>query len=232
MTNNSKIHPTAILHPSVKIADGCSVGAYSLIGENTSLGAGTSIGSHTIIERNTSIGRNNRIFSHVNLGGEPNISETENHHHNTQGQLEIGDNNIIREYSVIHRGSHRTPSQVTKLGNNNYIMCFVHLGHDCLLGNYNTLKPNINVGGHCEFGSFNNIVISTFHQFCLVGSYNLIVDSVIRNNIPSYGSYNQSKRLGMNRHLVQQHFSKTDTAYIENLYKKVLRKRQPKSQDS
>ncbi|MDO8413578.1 MAG: acyl-[acyl-carrier-protein]--UDP-N-acetylglucosamine O-acyltransferase, partial [Gallionellaceae bacterium] len=119
-------HPTAIIHPQAKLADNVTVGAYSIIGEHVEIGAGTVVGPHVVINGHTRIGKHNRIFQFNSLGEIPQDKK----YGGEPTQLEIGDHNTIREFCTFNLGTVQEAS-VTRIGNHNWIMAYVHIAHDC-----------------------------------------------------------------------------------------------------
>lgn len=177
------IHPTAIIDASAKIAANVSIGPYAIVGPNVEIGEGTQIGSHSVIERDTRIGKNNRISSHVALGFDPQSTHYKNH----QTFLEIGDNNIVREFATMHRGT-EAGGGITKVGSGNFFMAYTHVAHDCMIGNENILANNASLAGHVELGNY--IVVSAFcaaHQFVKIGDYSFLGRACkVGQDIPPY----------------------------------------------
>jgi UDP-N-acetylglucosamine acyltransferase len=143
------IHATAIIDPGAELDESVSIGAYTLIGPHVKVGAGTSIGAHCVIEGHTSIGRENRIFQFNSLGAIPQDKKY-------QGEpcgLLIGDRNTIREFCTFNIGS---PGDlgVTKIGDDNWIMAYTHVAHDCQIANHTTLANNTTLGGHVHLGEW------------------------------------------------------------------------------
>ncbi|HYM86090.1 MAG TPA: acyl-[acyl-carrier-protein]--UDP-N-acetylglucosamine O-acyltransferase, partial [Pseudoxanthomonas sp.] len=128
------IHPTAIVHKDAKLAPDVEVGPFSIIGEHVEIGAGTSIGAHTVIAGRTRIGTGNRIFHHVVLGEIPQDKK----YAGEQTMLEIGDGNTIREFCTFHIGTAQDAG-VTRMGDFNWVMAYVHLAHDCMVGSHTIL---------------------------------------------------------------------------------------------
>ncbi len=164
------INEHAMIHPTAKLADGVSVGAGAIIGADVEIGENTWIGPYVVIEGPTSIGKNNKIFQFASIGDEPQDVT----YKGEPTRLEIGDNNIIREYCMISRGTVKG-GEVTRLGNNNFLMAYAHVGHDCLLGNniimvnYAALSGHVTVNDYAIIGPYAGI-----HQFCHVGAYAFI----------------------------------------------------------
>ncbi|HEX7130518.1 MAG TPA: acyl-ACP--UDP-N-acetylglucosamine O-acyltransferase [Rhodanobacteraceae bacterium] len=162
-----KAHPTAIVDPRASLAEDVSVGAYSVIGAEVEIGAGSSVGSHTTIEGPTRIGRDNRIGSHAAIGGDPQDKK----YHGERTELVIGNGNTIREFTTINRGT-GDGGGVTRIGDDNWIMAYVHVAHDCIVGSHIVLANNSTLAGHVEVGD--HVVLGGFsgvHQFCKIGAH-------------------------------------------------------------
>ena len=177
------IHPSAIIDDLAGIAEGVSVGPFCVIGPDVEIGAGTVIGPHVVIRGPTRIGRENRIFQFASIGEDPQDKKY-------QGEitrLEIGDRNVIREYSTVHRGTIQDKS-VTRLGDDNLLMAYTHVAHDCVIGNGVIMANGASLAGHVTvddsaiLGGF-----SLVHQFCRIGRYSFSgMGSVISRDIPPY----------------------------------------------
>ena len=162
------IDQTAIIHSNADIHKNVSIGPYSVIGENVSIGSGTVIGSHVVITGPTTIGPNNKIFHFSSIGEDP---QDKKFNKDQNSYLEIGANNTIREYVSINRGTSDGGGK-TIIGNNNWIMAYVHIAHDCIIGNNSTFANNTTLAGHVAIQDF--VTLGGFtgvHQFCRVGSY-------------------------------------------------------------
>lgn len=177
------IHPTAIVHPHARLAPDVEVGPYAIIGEHVEIGAGTSVGPHTVIHGHTTIGRDNRIFQFVSLGEVPQDKKYDNE----PTRLEIGDRNTIREFCTLNIGTAQDVG-VTRLGNDNWIMAYVHLAHDCQVGdhtifaNHATLAGHVTVGDYAILGGF-----AAVHQFCHIGAHAMLgINSLITQDVPPY----------------------------------------------
>ena len=177
------IHPSALIDDLAGIAEGVSVGPFCVIGPDVEIGAGTVIGPHVVIRGPTRIGRENRIFQFASIGEDPQDKKY-------QGEitrLEIGDRNVIREYSTVHRGTIQDKS-VTRLGDDNLLMAYTHVAHDCVIGNGVIMANGASLAGHVTvddsaiLGGF-----SLVHQFCRIGRYSFSgMGSVISRDIPPY----------------------------------------------
>jgi UDP-N-acetylglucosamine acyltransferase len=177
------IHTTAIIDPGAEIAGDASVGAYAVIGSDVVVGAGTEIGPHVVINGPTRIGRENRIFQFASIGDEPQDKK----YAGEPTRLEIGDRNTIREFVTINRGTVQDEG-VTTLGDDNWIMAYVHIAHDCRIGNGTVFANNASLAGHVTIGD--NVILGGFtlvHQFCSIGAYSLTAyGSGISLNVPPY----------------------------------------------
>lgn len=219
------IHPTAIIAPSAKIAEHVKIAPYADIGEHVEIGAGTSIGSHATIYGPTIIGEDNRIFQHSSLGDEP----QDIGYQDEATQLVIGDRNIIREYASLNRGTAKGGG-VTQLGDDNYLMAYVHVGHDCKIGNNNiftnsvSLAGHVTVGDHCNLGGF-----SLLHQFIRVGSHAFSsMGAAINRDVPPFVmvSGNYARSYGINKvGLQREGFSPELIKAINKAYKLLVRRR-------
>ena len=162
-----KAHPTAIVDPRARLAEDVSIGAYSVIGAEVEIGAGSRVGSHTTIEGPTRLGRDNHIGSHAAIGGDPQDKK----YHGERSELVVGDGNTIREFVTLNRGT-GDGGAVTRIGNDNWIMAYVHVAHDCIVGNHTVLANNTTLAGHVEVGD--HVVLGGFagvHQFCKIGAH-------------------------------------------------------------
>lgn len=161
------IHPTALVDPKAELDSGVSVGPYTVIGPNVKVGPGTRIGPHSVIEGHTTIGRDNRIYQFVSLGSD----NQDKKYAGEPCELIIGDRNTIREYSTYHIGTVQGGG-VTRLGNDNWMMAYTHLAHDCIVGNNTIFANNAQLAGHVEVGDW--VILGGFtvvHQFVRIGAH-------------------------------------------------------------
>lgn len=177
------IHPTALVHADAQLGADVSIGAYSIIGADVEIGDGTRIGPHAVITGHTRIGRSNRIFQFVSLGEEPQDKK----YAGEPTRLEIGDNNVIREFCTFNTGTVQDAG-ITRIGNDNWVMAYVHVAHDCVIGNHCIFANNASLAGHVNVQDF--AILGGFtgvHQFCRVGAHVITgIASVIRQDIPPY----------------------------------------------
>lgn len=213
------IHPTAIVHPGARLADDVEVGAYTLIGEHVEIGTGCSIGPHAVITGHTSIGRNNRIFQFVSLGETPQDKK----YAGEPTRLEIGDGNTIREFCTFNCGTVQDTG-ITRLGNDNWIMAYVHFAHDCQIGDHTIfangaqLAGHVHVGDHAILGGFTMV-----HQFCRIGAHSLTaISTVVLQDIPPFitAAGNTAQPFGINAEgLKRRGFSPDTITRIKRAYK-------------
>ncbi|GAB7536382.1 acyl-ACP--UDP-N-acetylglucosamine O-acyltransferase [Burkholderia sp. 22PA0099] len=166
----SRIHPTAIIEPGAQIDATVEIGPYAIIGANVTIGARTTIGSHSVIEGHTTIGEDNRIGHYASIGGRPQDMK----YKDEPTRLVIGDRNTIREFTTIHTGTVQDTG-VTTLGDDNWIMAYVHIGHDCRVGNHVIMSSNAQMAGHVEVGDWAIVGgMSGVHQFVRIGAHSML----------------------------------------------------------
>ncbi len=194
------IDPQAIVHPSAVIGEGVSIGPWSMIGADVTIGDGTWIGPHVIVQGPTCIGKNNRLFQFASIGDDSQDKKYKGERDQTR--LEIGDGNTIREYCTINRGTVQGGG-VTRIGDDNWIMAYVHIAHDCQVGSHTVFANNTSLAGHVLvedhviFGGF-----SLVHQFCRIGAYSFSAGStLILKDVPPYMMVSEqpAKSHGLNR---------------------------------
>jgi UDP-N-acetylglucosamine acyltransferase len=164
------IDDRAMIHPSAKLAADVSVGPGTVIGADVEIGEGTWIGPHVVLQGPTVIGKNNKIFQFASVGDAPQDIT----YQGEPTRLEIGDNNVIREYCMISRGTAKG-NGVTRIGSNNFLMAYSHVGHDCVVGNHIIMVNYSALSGHVTVHDYANIgAYAGIHQFCQVGAYAFI----------------------------------------------------------
>jgi UDP-N-acetylglucosamine acyltransferase len=178
-----QIHPTAIIDPGAELAPDVAVGPYSVIGAGVRLGAGTTVASHVVIRGSTVIGRNNRIFQFASVGEDPQDKK----YRGEPTRLEIGDDNTIREFVTINRGTAQDGG-LTRIGNDNWIMAYVHVAHDCHVGNHTIFSNNATLAGHVRVDD--HVICSGYaavHQFCHLGAHSFLGGfAAITRDVPPY----------------------------------------------
>ena len=219
----TNIHPTAIIDPKAELADDVSAGPYSIIGPDVKVDSGTSIGAHVVINGHTSIGKHNKIFQFSSLGEAPQDKK----YQGEPTKLEIGDHNTIREFCTFNRGTTQDKG-VTKIGNHNWIMAYVHIAHDCHVHNNTILANNSSLAGHVDMDDY--AILGGFtlvHQFCKIGQHVITaVGSVVFKDIPPYvtASGYDANPHGINAEgLKRRGFSPDSIANIKRAYKTLYR---------
>ncbi len=217
------IHSTAIIDPSAIIAEDVSIGPYTVIGPDVQISGGCEIASHVVIKGPSKIGKNNKILQFSSVGEEPQDKKYDGE----PTLLEIGDNNLIRENVTINRGTVQGGG-ITKIGNNNWIMAYVHIAHDCIIGNDNTFANNASLAGHVIIDDY--VILGGFtliSQFKHMGSYSFsAMSSVISRNVPPYVlvSGHMAKPIGINvEGLKRRGFSENKIKNIRKAYKLIYR---------
>ena len=167
----------ANIHPSAKLAAGVSVGFGTVIGADVEIGEDTWIGPHVVIQGPTKIGKHNKIFQFSSIGDVPQDVT----YKGEATRLEIGDNNTIREFVMISRGTVKGGG-LTKIGDNNFFMAYVHIGHDCMVGNHIIMVSYSAISGHVTLHDYAILGgYSAVHQFCHVGAYAFIARATYVN---------------------------------------------------
>ena len=217
------IHPTAIVAEEAKIGSGVSVGPYSVIASGVEIGDDTWIGPHVVINGPTRIGRRNRIFQFNSIGDVPQDKKFEGE----TSSLEIGDGNTIREYCTLNRGT-RHGGGITRVGNDNWIMAYVHIAHDCQVGSGVVMANNATLAGHVTIGD--NAILGGFtlvHQFCAVGNHAFTaMGTAIGKDVPPYMMVagQPASTRGLNVEGLKRHgFSAATLRALRGAYKTVFR---------
>lgn len=217
------IHPTAVVHPGAKLAADVRVGAYSVIGEHVTIGQGSEVGPHVVIEGVTTIGCENKIFQFASVGSAPQDKK----YAGELTRLEIGDRNTIRECCTLNTGTIQDGG-LTKLGNDNWIMAYVHVAHDCMIGNHTILANNATLAGHVHLGDWVFLGgFTTIHQFCKIGAHAMTAfTAAVSQDVPPYvtAAGNRAKPAGINSEgLRRRGFSSDAILAIKRAYKTLYR---------
>jgi UDP-N-acetylglucosamine acyltransferase len=162
-----RIHPTAVVDPKAQLHESVEVGPYSVIGANVTLGAGTKIHSHVVLQGPMTMGQGNTVYPFASLGA---VSQDKTAKYEDATRVEIGDNNTIREYVTINRGTLKEAG-VTRIGDGNWLMACAHIAHDCIVGNHTILANNVLLAGHVTIDD--HVILggaSGVHQFCRIGT--------------------------------------------------------------
>jgi UDP-N-acetylglucosamine acyltransferase len=177
------IHPSAIIDPSAVIGENVTVGPWTTIGPDVKIGDGCSISSHVVIKGPSTLGKNNKIYQFSTVGEDtPDLK-----YKGEPTQLVIGDNNTIREGVTIHRGTIQDKNE-TLIGNNNLLMAYAHVGHDCVVGSNVIMGNNSAIAGHVELGDW--VIVSGYsliHQFVSLGPHCFIGPAAfVYHDVPAY----------------------------------------------
>ncbi len=215
------IHPTAIIDSTAHLAKDVEVGPYAIIGKHVSIGKGTTIGAHAVIGDWTEIGENNQIFHQTSVGAPPQDLK----YRGEECWTRIGNNNMVREFATIHRGTVSGHSE-TVIGNNNLFMAYSHVAHDCIVGNGNVFANVATLAGHVTVED--NVIIGglvAIHQFSRIGAYSMIGGgTMVSLDILPYTIATSSKRearlRGLNLiGLKRRGFSDETIANLKTAYK-------------
>ena len=218
------IHPTAIVDAGAHLATGVSVGPYAVIGANVQVDAGTTIAAHCVIDGHTTIGRDNRIFPFASIGGPPQDKK----YAGEPTRLVIGDANTIREYVTINTGTAQDAG-VTRLGDDNWIMAYVHIAHDCQLGDHLILANAVQLAGHVQLGDWVFLGgLSGVHQFVRVGAHAMTAfQTRLAQDVPPFITVagNPAQAQGVNQEgLKRRDFSADRIALIKRMHRALYRK--------
>ncbi len=215
----SRIHPTAIVAAGASLDSSVEVGPYCVIGPHVGIDAGTTLAAHVVVDGHTTLGRNNRIHPFASIGGAPQDKK----YRDEPTRLEIGDGNTIRECVTINRGTVQDQG-VTRIGDDNWIMAYVHVAHDCVVGSHTIFANSTNLGGHVEIGDW--VILggaSGVHQFCKIGAHAMTgVGSVVLHDVPPFVmvSGNTAQAHGINTEgLRRRGFSAERIAAIRRAYR-------------
>ena len=210
----------AIIDDGAKIASDVKIGPYAIIGKNVEIGEGSWVGPHAMIEGKTKIGKNNKVFQFTSIGAIPQDKK----YHGEDTALEIGDNNVFREFCTINLGTVQGGG-VTKIGNHNLFMNYSHVAHDCIIGNETVFSNNASLAGHVIVGDY--VVFGGFvkvAQFIRIGAYSFLVGgSDIGKDILPYviagGGFETAKLYGLNLiGLKRQNFSEQTLLHLKDAY--------------
>lgn len=224
------IHSTAIVDETASVAADCEIGAYSIVGPNVEIGAGSVIGPHVVIKGPTKIGQNNRIYQFASVGEDPQDLK----YAGEPTELHIGDNNVIREYATINRGT-AGGGALTKIGNDNLFMAYIHVAHDCQIGDNTVFANGASLAGHVTVGT--HAILAGFacvHQFCTVGEHAFIgLNSVANRDVPPFmmvvGNYAEARGINKNG-LRRRDFSEETIGALHRAYLALVRQRGDRSQ--
>ncbi|PAF52467.1 acyl-ACP--UDP-N-acetylglucosamine O-acyltransferase [Helicobacter sp. 13S00477-4] len=219
--NQKMIAQNAIIKKGAKISQNVEIGDFCIIGENVEIEEGCKLYNNVTILGNTKIGKNTTIFPYAVLGTIPQDLKYEGE----EVELIIGENNLIREHCMINPGT-KGGINKTIIGNQNLLMAYVHIAHDCIIGNQCILANNATLGGHITIGDYVNIGgMTPVHQFVQIGDGAMIAGaSALTQDIPPFcmAEGNRAIIRGLNKHRMRKLFSHEDIDFISQLYKKLF----------
>jgi UDP-N-acetylglucosamine acyltransferase len=211
------------IHPSARIAEGVTIGPWTFIGPDVEIGAGTDIGSHVVIKGPTRIGTHNKIYQFSSIGEDPQDKK----YNGEKTLLEIGDNNVVREFCTLNRGTVQGGG-VTRIGNGNLLMAYVHIAHDCLIGNETIFANNASLSGHVTVNDF--VILGGFsavHQFCVLGDHSFIAGMarIVKDVLPFTLMTDEAKPCGLNvEGLKRRGFLPETISNLKRAYKIIYRR--------
>ncbi|MCK5717204.1 MAG: acyl-ACP--UDP-N-acetylglucosamine O-acyltransferase [Thiomargarita sp.] len=220
------IHNTAIIDSKAELDSNVQVDAYSIIGANVQIASGTWIGPHVVVKGPTQIGHDNKIYQFASVGEDP---QDKKYRGELEVRLEIGDRNVIREYCTFNRGTIEGGG-VTRMGNDNWIMAYCHIAHDCIVGNQTIFANNSSLGGHIHIEDY--VILGAFtivHQFCRLGMHSFSGggSAIVKDVLPFVTvSGDRAKSYGLNKEGLKRRGFSVET--IQALYEayKIIFKRQ------
>jgi len=217
------IHPTAIVADSARLADDIEIGAYSIIGEQVEIGSGCQVDSHVVINGPTTIGNDNHIYQFCSVGDDPQDKK----YANEPTRLQIGNGNTIREFCTISRGTVQDAG-VTVIGDDNWVMAYVHIAHDCQIGDHCIMANNATLAGHVHVGDW--VIFAGFtgaHQFCRIGAHAFLgMYAGTSQDVPAYtmiGGQPPSPKGINSEGLKRRGFTTEQIRNIRNAYRVVYR---------
>jgi UDP-N-acetylglucosamine acyltransferase len=220
---SGNIHPTALVHRGARLAADVEIGAYSIVGEHVQAGEGSWIGAHVVLDGHVRIGRRNKIFHFASIGAPPQDKK----YAGEPTAVEIGDDNTIREYVTINRGT-ALDAGVTRLGNENWVMAYVHFAHDCQIGNHTIFANACQLAGHVTVGDWAIFGATTLvHQFVHIGAHAFTgMGTYLPQDLPPFvtAAGNMAKPYGINSEgLKRRGFSADSIQGLKRAYRTLYR---------
>lgn len=214
------VHRTAVIEPGAVLGEGVQVGAFTMVGAGVEIGEGTTIGPHCSVTGPTRIGAGNRILGHAAIGGDPQDKKFGGE----RSELVVGDRNVIREFVTINRGTGQGGG-CTRIGNDNWLLAYSHIAHDCQVGNHCVLSNNSTLAGHVELGDW--VIMGGFagvHQFCRIGAHAFLgMGVLISGDVPPFtmvAAEAQGRPRGINSEgLKRRGFDASRIAAIKKAYR-------------
>jgi UDP-N-acetylglucosamine acyltransferase len=220
---NPRIHPTAVVEAGAELAEGVEIGPYAVVGSRVRLGARTRIGAHALVTGNTVIGEDNQIFPFASVGQIPQDLK----YRGEDSRLEIGHRNIIREFATVHLGT-AGGGMVTRIGNDNLLMNYTHIAHDCQIGNHVIVANGTQLAGHVTVEDYAVLgALSGIHQFVRVGESAIVgAGSMVSQDVPPFcnATGNRATLHGLNLvGLTRRGFSPELVRQLKRAYRIVFR---------
>ncbi len=215
------IHSAAVVHPDAKIADNVEIGPFSVIDQYVEIGAGTVVGPHVVINGHTTIGKNNHFYQFSSIGE----ANQDRKYQGEPTRTVIGDNNIIRESCTIHRGTTQD-HQVTSIGNDNLLMAYTHIAHDCRLGNHIIIANSSNIAGHVVINDWAILGgFSGVHQFCHIGAHAFLgIRTHVTQDILPFVLFAEGAPRSINVEGIKRRgFSAEDISLLRKAYRTIFR---------
>lgn len=220
---DSRVHPSAVIDPGARLASDVEVGPYAVIGGDVEIGAGCRIGPHTVITGHTRLGANCQVAQFASLGEAPQDKK----YAGEPTRLEIGANTTIREFCTLNRGTAQGGG-VTRIGEGNWIMAYVHVAHDCQIGNRIVFANNAQLAGHVHVED--DVILGGFtvvHQFCRIGAHVITgLGTIVLQDVPPYvkASGNPARPYGINAEgLRRRGFSAVAISGLKRAYRTLYR---------
>jgi UDP-N-acetylglucosamine acyltransferase len=221
------VHPTAIVAPGAKLHATVEVGPYAVIGPQVTIGAGTTVGPHAVIEGRSRLGERNKVFQFASVGAQPQDLK----YAGEDSALEIGNENLIREFTTLHKGT-TAGGGVTRIGNGNLFMAYAHVAHDCQVGNGCVFANAATLGGHVEIGD--HVILgglAAVHQFTRVGRHAFIAGgSMVVMDVPPFctAQGDRAELVGINGIGLARHgFSEDQIGRVKEAYRILFRSKLP-----
>jgi len=221
------VHPTAIVAPGARLHATAEVGPYAVIGPQVEIGAGTIIGPHAVIEGRTRLGERNKVFHFASVGAPPQDLK----YAGEDSALEIGSENLIREFTTLHKGT-TGGGGVTRIGNRNLFMAYAHVAHDCQVGNGCVLANAATLGGHVEVGD--HVILgglAAVHQFTRIGKHAFVAGgAMVVMDVPPFctAQGDRAELAGINSIGLARHgFSEDQIGRVKEAYRILFRSKLP-----
>ena len=221
------VHPTAIVAPGARLHPSVEVGPYAVIGHQVQIGAGTTVGPHAVIEGRTRIGERNRVFQFASVGAQPQDLK----YAGEDSALEIGNENLIREFTTLHKGT-TGGGGVTRIGDRNLFMAYAHVAHDCQVGSGCVFANGATLGGHVEVGDHAILGgLSAVHQFTRIGRHAFVAGgSMVVMDVPPFctAQGDRAELVGVNSVGLSRHgFSEEQIVRVKEAYRILFRSKLP-----